>query len=77
MYFAANYATYSPMYFGFVLVYNKDIAEDYHLEIPYEKIFAEEEPELAQYYGIRQAPTLILAEGEGFRFRSQLSAYSQ
>ncbi len=40
MYFAANYATYSPMYFGFVLVYNKDIAEDYHIEIPYEDIFA-------------------------------------
>ncbi len=40
MYFAANYATYSPMYFGFVLAYNKDIAEDYHIEISYEDIFA-------------------------------------
>lgn len=40
MYFAANYATYSPMYFGFVLVYNKDLAEDFHLEIPYDDIFA-------------------------------------
>lgn len=39
MYFAANYATYSPMYFGFVLCYNKDIAEDHHIEIPYEDIF--------------------------------------
>ncbi|MBQ2725610.1 MAG: hypothetical protein IJF78_07890 [Clostridia bacterium] len=40
MYFAANYATYSPMYFGFVLTYNKDLAEDYHIEIPYDDIFA-------------------------------------
>ena len=42
MYFAANYATYSPMYFGFTLIYNKDIAEDCHIEIPYDRIFAGE-----------------------------------
>ena len=42
MYFAANYATYSPMYFGFALVYNKSLAEDYGIEIPYDKIIAGE-----------------------------------
>ena len=42
MYFAANYTTYSPMYFGFVLIYNKSLAEDYHIEIPYDKIIAGE-----------------------------------
>lgn len=40
MYFAANYATYSPLYFGFAMVFNKDIAEDNGLEIPYDRIFA-------------------------------------
>ena len=42
MYFAANYTTYSPLYFGFALVYNKSLAEDYHIEIPYDKIIAGE-----------------------------------
>ena len=40
LYFTANYATYSPVYFGFVLCYNKTLAEDLHIEIPYDKIFA-------------------------------------
>lgn len=39
LYFAANYATYSPLYFGFALVYNKDLAENYGITIPYERIF--------------------------------------
>ena len=42
LYFAANYTTYSPMYFGFALVYNKTIAEDNGLEIPYDKIIVGE-----------------------------------
>ena len=32
----------------------------------YDKIFAEEEPELAKHYGVRQAPTLVLTEGDSF-----------
>ncbi|MBE6725189.1 MAG: hypothetical protein E7576_08380 [Ruminococcaceae bacterium] len=40
LYFAANYVTYSPLYFGFTLVYNKDIAANYGIEIPYDRIFA-------------------------------------
>lgn len=40
LYFTANYATYSPVYFGFVLCYNKTLAENLHIEIPYDKIFA-------------------------------------
>lgn len=42
MYFAANYTTYSPLYFGFALVYNKSLAEDYQIEIPYDRIIAGE-----------------------------------
>ena len=33
--------------------------------LPYEKVLAEEQPELAARYGVRQAPTLVaLTEGE-------------
>ena len=38
MYFASNYLTYSPLYCGCVLVYNKELADEYKLEIPYEDI---------------------------------------
>ena len=31
----------------------------------YEKIFAEENPELTEFYGVKQAPTLIVADGKG------------
>ena len=40
MYFASNYLTYSPLYCGCVLVYNKELADEYKLEIPYEDILA-------------------------------------
>lgn len=40
MYFASNYVSYSPLYLGMVLCYNKDLAENYGIEIPYEDIFA-------------------------------------
>ena len=32
--------------------------------VPYEKIYANEQPEMAVKYGIRQAPTLVVQEGE-------------
>ncbi len=32
--------------------------------IPYEKIFANEQPEMAVKYGIRQAPTLVVQQGD-------------
>jgi len=40
MYFASCYLTYSPIYLGMILCYNKDLAADYQIEIPYEEIFA-------------------------------------
>lgn len=40
MYFAANYITYNPIYFAFALTYNKEIAENLGIEIPYQEIFA-------------------------------------
>lgn len=40
MYFASNYLTYSPLYFGCVLLYNKELASEYKVEIPYEDILA-------------------------------------
>ena len=40
MYFASSYLTYSPIYLGMILCYNKDLAADYQIEIPYEEIFA-------------------------------------
>lgn len=40
MYFASNYLTYSPLYLAMILCYNKDLAKDYNIEIPYEEIFA-------------------------------------
>ena len=37
--------------------------------VPYEKIYANEHPELAVEYGIRQAPTLVVAkDGEVQKF---------
>ncbi|MCL2213523.1 MAG: ribonucleoside triphosphate reductase [Oscillospiraceae bacterium] len=35
--------------------------------IAYEKIFAEENPELARKYGVRQAPTLVVSNGDDYR----------
>ena len=35
-----EYLTYSPIYLGMILCYNKDLAADYPIEIPYEEIFA-------------------------------------
>ena len=35
-----EYLTYSPLYLGMILCYNKDLAADYQIEIPYEEIFA-------------------------------------
>jgi len=40
MYFASNYLTYSPLYLAMILCYNKDLAKDYNIEIPYDEIFA-------------------------------------
>jgi len=39
MYFASNYLTYGPLYLGCALFYNKDLAANYQVEIPYEDIF--------------------------------------
>ncbi|MBR5222085.1 MAG: hypothetical protein IKV66_13960 [Clostridia bacterium] len=40
MYFASSYVTYSPIYQSMVLCYNKDLAENLDIDIPYEEIFA-------------------------------------
>jgi ribonucleoside-triphosphate reductase len=32
----------------------------------YDKILADEHPELAKQYGVKQAPTLIIQKGDGF-----------
>lgn len=40
MYFASNYLTYSPLYCGCVLLYNKGLADEYKLEIPFDDILA-------------------------------------
>ena len=32
----------------------------------YDKILADEHPELAKEYGVKQAPTLIIPKGTGF-----------
>ncbi len=40
MYFASSYLTYSPIYLGMVLAYNKDLINDYGLTIPYDEIFS-------------------------------------
>ena len=35
--------------------------------VAYEKIYATEQPELAKSYGVMQAPTLIVPDGDGFK----------
>ena len=40
LYFASNFLTYSPMYQAMILCYNKDLANTYDIEIPYDDIFA-------------------------------------
>ena len=38
--------------------------------IPYEKMIAEEHPDLVEKYGIKQAPTLVMINGDSFeKFR--------
>ena len=39
LYFVSNYLTYSPLYCGLTMVYNKDLARDLNIEIPYDDIF--------------------------------------
>ena len=34
--------------------------------VKYEKIYADESPELTEKYGVRQAPTLIVTDGDDF-----------
>lgn len=40
MYFASSFLTYSPMYQAMILCYNKDMANDFDIEIPYDDIYA-------------------------------------
>ncbi len=45
--------------------------------IPYEKLMANENPELVAEYGVRQAPTLITASGEKIVNLSNIKAYTE
>ena len=43
----------------------------------YEKVLADEQPELAQQYGVKQAPTLVLVDGEKFEKLAGAGAIKQ
>ena len=43
--------------------------------VPYEKLLANEHPDLVEKYGIKQAPTLVLPTGEKFRGVSDIKGW--